>query len=138
MSIMDSAPSSSDFFWPMGLRMAVIFAGQGVMKKQPTSEGLQPFFLQNSARATEAATSMGWRMSTMFSISSGKRTWISRTTVGQAEEIRGFGSLGSFIFSRMARVTMSAPRATSNTSSKPIFLSASSTNSGRGRSLNWP
>ena len=46
-----------------------------------------------------AATSMGWRTSTMLGIRPGKRTWIKRTTAGQAEEMRGLGSPGSRSFS---------------------------------------
>ena len=85
-----------------------------------------------------AATSMGWRTSTMLGIRSGKRTWISRTTVGQAEEISGRGRLGSRSFSLMARATTSAPRATSNTSSKPRRLSAVSTTPTSVSPRNWP
>ena len=53
--------------------MAVIFAAQGVMQKQPTSLGSTPFSRANSLRACDAATSMGERTSTMLSINSGKR-----------------------------------------------------------------
>ena len=74
----------------------------------------------------------------MWGIRSGKRTWISRTTVGQAEEIRGRGNPGSRSFSVMARATMSAPRATSNTSSKPILFRAASTTPTSVRPRNWP
>ena len=73
----------------MGLRMAVTLAAQGVMKKHPTSRGSAPCFWQNSRLATMAASSMGWRMSMIWEISSGNRTWISRVMAGQAEEITG-------------------------------------------------
>ena len=101
--------------WPSGLRMAVIFAAQGVMKKQPTSLSATPRSAQKRRRASMAATSMGLLTSTMLSISSGKRVWMRRTTAGQLEEISGRGTSGSFIFSMMARLTMSAPWATSHT-----------------------
>ena len=69
---------------------------------------------------------MGWRRDTMLRSSEGKRIWMMRVTAGQAEEIRGRGRLRSLSISRSAWVTMSAPRATSNTSLKPSALSASS------------
>ena len=69
----EMAPSTALFSWPRGLRMAVIFAAQGVMKKQPISLGSTPFSRANSLRACDAATSMGERTSTMLSINSGKR-----------------------------------------------------------------
>ena len=106
---MEIAPSTPDFFCPSGRRMTVIFAGQGVMKKQPTSSGAQFIFFTNSAFATVAATSIGWRMSTTFSSSSGNLICIRRTTAGHAEEIRGLGRSGCLSFSRIARVTTSAP-----------------------------
>ena len=89
-------------------------------------------------RAIIAATSIGWRTSTIWSIRSGKRTWIRRTIAGQAEEITGRGSFGSFSRSRIALLTTSAPRATSNTSSKPIRFSPPSTCEMLFRLLNWP
>ena len=73
-SSMDMAPSAADFPCPMGERIAVALAAQGVIKKQPTSAGSTPFLSQNSRRAMAAAASIGERTSTMLSRSSGKRT----------------------------------------------------------------
>ena len=56
---MEMALLTADFSWPRGEVMAVILAGQGVMKNTPTSSGRQSWALQNSARAIWAATSMG-------------------------------------------------------------------------------
>ena len=138
ISSIEIAPFIALSVWPMGFLMAVTFAGQGVIKKQPTSSGLAPVRSQNSLRAMVAATSMGERTSTMFSISSGKRTCMSLTTAGQAEEMRGLGHMGSSSFSFTARATISAPRPTSNTSSKPMRLSPPAMELMLGRFLNCP
>jgi len=118
--------------------MAVTLAGQGVIKKHPTSLSGTSCLRANSRLAISAATSMGWRMSTMWSIKSGNRTWISRTMAGHAAEISGLGRSGWRSFSLMARVTTSAPRATSNTSSKPMCFRPVSTWAMLRRFLNWP
>ena len=55
----------------------------------------------------------------MLSISSGKRTCISLTIAGHADEISGLGQSRTDNWRFIACDTISAARATSNTSSKP-------------------
>lgn len=98
-----------------GARTSVILAGQGVRKKMPTSAGSALMFRQTRLRAARAAASMGEMTSTTLSSSSGKRTWISRTMAGHAEEIRGMPlwTLRCATRPAISRETYSAPRATS-------------------------
>ncbi|MER2137893.1 MAG: hypothetical protein ABS909_08560, partial [Arthrobacter sp.] len=46
-------------------QLLATFAGQGEMKKHPISLGSTPCFRANSVRAIMAATSIGWRTSTI-------------------------------------------------------------------------
>ena len=137
-SSIDMQPSTADTLWPIGARMAVILAAQGVIKKHPILSSGTPFFLANSRLASSAATSIGLLTSTMLSISSGKRTCISLTIAGHADEISGLGQSRTDNWRFIACDTISAARATSNTSSKPIWSSPASTRSMLGRFLNCP
>ena len=81
---------------------------------------------------------MGASSGITFSHSSGKRILISLTTAGQAELMIGFFSLFSFIRLRVASLTSSAARLTSNTSSKPSCFKPVSTMSMLSKLLNCP
>ena len=107
--------------------ISVSFAGQGVTKNTPISSEESPDASIASARAIFAATSIGASSGSTLSHSSGKRILISLTTAGQAELMIGFFSLFSLIRRRVASLTSSAARETSNTLSKPIFFSPVST-----------
>ncbi len=130
-SLMAMAPSTLDFSMPRGILMSVTLAGQGVMKKQPTSFSRRPVFSMASSLAIRAAVSMGDLRGSTWSHRSGKRTRMSRTTAGQAELMmgRGRGREASelYISLRVASLTSSAARETSYTWSKPIFFRPVST-----------
>ena len=102
--------------------MSVTLAGQGVRKKQPICWGGRPVFFTASRLAMAAAVSMGDLRGSTWSHKSGKRTRISRTTAGQAELITGRFKAPASMSLRVASLTSSAARETSNTSSKPISL----------------
>ena len=70
---------------------------------------------------------MGALRGSTWSHKSGKRTRISRTTAGQAELMTGRFKAPSSISLRVASLTSSAARDTSNTSSKPISFRPVST-----------
>ena len=88
--------------------------------------------------AIRAATSMGGASGSTWSIRSGYRTRISRTTAGQALLMAGRGTWPICKRRRVASLTSSAARATSNTSSKPSSSRALTTWSGSSMLLNWP
>ena len=113
--MMEMTPSTLLLWMDCGARTSVILAGQGVRKNMPTSSGAADMLRQTRLRAASAAASMGEMTSTTLSSSSGKRTWISRTMAGQAEEISGM-PLCTFRFLTRCAIsceTYSAPRATS-------------------------
>ena len=118
------APSTLDFSNVSGDLMLVTFAGQGVIKKIPISSGLSPVSRTASSLASIAAASMGETRLNTCSKSSGKRSLISLKTAGQAELITGLFKFPVLIFSLVAALMYSAPLATSNTWSKPIFKNA--------------
>ena len=118
------APSTLDCGRHIGCFTAVILAGQGVIKKIPISSLARPVFSTASSRARRAASSIGEFKGRTCGIRFGKQTLISLHTAGHAEEITGFGISFSSIYLRVASETSSAPRETSNTSSKPSILSA--------------
>ena len=72
-----------------------------------------------SRLARAAAVSMGDFRGSTWSHKSGNRTRINRTTAGQAELMTGRFKAPASISFRVASLTSSAARETSNTSSKP-------------------
>lgn len=80
---------------------------------------------------------MGESTSATLGNSSGNRMRIRATTAGQAEEIKG-RILLVFSISRTVAETISAARATSNTSLNPRPSNALSTLSTLERLRNWP
>ena len=73
----------------------VDLAAQGEIKMQPISLSGTPRLAAYSRFAVRAASSMGASTGRMLSMSSGKRTRMSRTTTGQAELMTGRFSLFS-------------------------------------------
>ena len=110
---MASTASTALFSVPSGILTAVTFAGQGEMKIAPIFSGGRPVFSAARALATRAATSMGGCSGRMLSMSSGKRTRMSRSTAGQAEEMTGRLMSSRIMYRRVASLTSSAARATS-------------------------
>ena len=124
---MPNTPSTLEPLLHIGCFMAVIFAVHGVMKNIPISDFEYPVRFTARSLARRAASSMGGLKSSTFSIRFGKRTLISLTTAGHAEDITGFFLPECDSSALVASDTISAPFDTSNTSSKPSFLSAVST-----------
>ena len=92
---------------------AVILAGQGEIKTQPISEGGMPRLRAVWRLTVRAASSTGATSGRTLSSSWGKRTRISRSTAGQAEEMTGRSSAPWLSSSRVASLTSSAAVATS-------------------------
>ena len=67
----------------------VTLAGQGTMAMQPIFSSGRPVFSAAVFLAMRAASSMGGTKGSIWSISSGKRTRMSRVTAGQAELMTG-------------------------------------------------
>ena len=116
--------------------MADTFAGHGVRKMQPICSRGSPVFFTASSFASRAASSIGAISGRMWSISCGKRTQISRVTAGHADEMIGRGMSLVCKKRRVASLTSSAARETSNTLSNPRRKSPASTTSGSSRLLN--
>ncbi len=135
---MASTPSMALLWVPSGIFTAVTLAGQGEMKNAPTSCGVQPQRSQASFLARRAAISAGASSGSTLSSRSGNRTRISRVTAGQAELMTGRQRCPSLISLRVASLTSSAARATSNTPSNPSFSRAFRTMSMSSRLLNCP
>ena len=108
------------------------------MKIHPIFSGASPVRATASLLARRAATSTGACSGRICRIKSGNRTRISRTTAGQAELITGRGSCPSLSILRVASLTSSAARDTSNTSSNPMSTSARRMISTSSRLLNCP
>ena len=138
MLIIEITPSTDDFLFSYGALTLVTFAAQGVMKNTPISEGSIPIFSTAFFLAIFAATSMGDSSLIRLSIRLGNLTCISRTTAGQAEEIRGFLAPSSDSIFLVESETYSAALATSYTSSNPILRKVFSILFLLYSGLNWP
>ena len=121
----------------MGDLEAVTLAGQGEIKAVQISSSGMPVFSDASRLAIRAATSTGALRGSTWLTSWGKRTRMSRVTAGQAEEMTGFLMSPYFMIRRVASLTSSAARETSNTPSKPRRSRAPATMSMSLKLLNW-
>ena len=122
----------------IGHFVSVTLAGQGVIKNAPIFSKGKPVFFLASFFTKRAAVSMGEFSGSTCEQSSGNRTRIKRTTAGHAELMMGRSRCPCCINLRVASETSSALRATSYTSSNPIFLSPVRTMSMSSRLLNCP
>jgi hypothetical protein len=107
------------------------------MYTAPIRSGGMPVSFDMRTFASRADTSRGARMGSSWSTSSGYFTWMSRTTVGQNEEISGYWPRYSARNISVAAVTSSQAGDRYSTSLKPNCFSAAEMTPGGTSSSNW-